>query len=361
LAVHATLSDVARVSRLVWLVIVIALLAVTTVVAVRRPAPAGATGATSPPPVSAPYGVGEIVVTYTDHSRTVRLPGIGRVPRPIATVIRYPISGDPAQVDVRRAAPAAGPFPLIVFGHGFAVTPAPYAALMRAWVSAGYVVAAPIFPLANANAPGGPDESDLVHQPGDMSFVITRILAASAQSHGTLAGLIESSAIAVAGQSDGGSTALDAAYDRDDRDRRVDAAVVMSGADMPGMDSFPFAVGTPPLLSVQGLADPINFPSSTFRYFRLARAPKFLLELPGAAHLGPYTNQEPQLSIVERETLAFLDRYLKHTLGAGQRMWTVGNVRGLARLITHVPAPAKARHSVRTGAAAGGATWHPRP
>ena len=222
---------------------------------------------------------------------------------------------------------------------------------MRAWVSAGYVVAAPIFPLSNANAPGGPDESDLVNQPRDMSFVITRVLAASAQGHGTLAGRINASAIAVAGQSDGGSTALDAAYDHVNRDRRVDAAVVMSGADMPGMDSFPFAAGTPPLLAVQGLADPINFPSSTYRYFRLARAPKFMLALPGAAHLGPYTDQEPQLSIVERETLAFLDRYLKHTPGARQRMWRVGNVPGVARLVTSAPAVPEsagaARHAGR--------------
>ena len=126
----------------------------------------------------------------------------------------------------------------------------------------------------------------------------------------------------------------------------------MSGADMPGMDSFPFAAGTPPLLAVQGLADPINSPSSTYRYFHLARAPKFMLQLPGAAHLGPYTDQQPQLSIVERETLAFLDRYLKHTPGARQRMWRVGNVPGVAQLVTSAPAapPAGAARRRRFGA-----------
>jgi fermentation-respiration switch protein FrsA (DUF1100 family) len=324
--------------------IVAGVLVLAVLAAGQALAPASATAATASPP----YGVGEVVVKYTDHSRTVALPGIGRVPRLIATVIRYPISGNRGGVDVRRAPAAGGSFPLIVFAHGFAVTPAPYAALIRAWVSAGYVVAAPIFPLSNANAPGGPDESDLVNQPRDMSFVITRVLAASAQGHGTLAGRINASAVAVAGQSDGGSTALDAAYDHVNRDRRVDAALVMSGADMPGMDSFPFAAGTPPLLAVQGLADPINSPSSTYRYFRLARAPKFMLQLPGAAHLGPYTDQQPQLSIVERETLAFLDRYLKHTPGARQRMWRVGNVPGVARLVTSAPAAPKSAGAART-------------
>jgi fermentation-respiration switch protein FrsA (DUF1100 family) len=103
---------------------------------------------------------------------------------------------------------------------------------------------------------------------------------------------------------------------------------------MPGRDSYLFAVGSPPLLAVQGTADTSNAPASTDRYFRLARPPKFLLHLLGAGHLRPYISQ-PQLGIVERETIAFLDRYLKHRRGARRRMWTVGSVRGLAVLSTH--------------------------
>ena len=76
----------------------------------------------------------------------------------------------------------------------------------------------------------------------------------------------------------------------------------------------------------------VNAPSSTDRYFTLARQPKFLLSLLGAPHLGPYTDEEPQLGIVERVTLAFLDRYLKHQPGARARMWNDGNVPNLASL-----------------------------
>jgi dienelactone hydrolase len=312
------------------------LVAVGALAACLGPAPGGARAGGGP---GAPrFGVGEIVVKYTDHTRTMRLPGGGHAPRTIATVIRYPIVGGASRIDVRQAPPARGRFPLIVFAHGFAVTPAVYAPLLRAWVAAGYVVAAPIFPLTNANAPGGPDESDLVNQPADMRYVITLVLAASANGQATLARLINSSAIAVAGQSDGGSTALDTADDRDHRDRRVDAAVILSGAEMPGLDSFPFVAGSPPLLAVQGTADPLNFPSSTYRYFHLARPPKFLLALRGAGHLPPYTTEQPQLAIVERETIAFLDRYLKHLPGARARMWGVGNVPSLATLSTSAPA-----------------------
>src|SRR6202035_5291617 len=98
--------------------------------------------------------------------------------------VRYPALGAPAATDIAGAPPARaeGPFPLIVFGHGFAVTPATYSRLLQSWTRAGFVVAAPVFPLGNARAPGGPNEADLVNQPADMSFVISHMLAATAAS-----------------------------------------------------------------------------------------------------------------------------------------------------------------------------------
>jgi predicted esterase len=224
---------------------------------------------------------------FVDHSRTIRLPDGRRVPRSLETVVRYPAAGSS--------------YPLIVFGHGFALTPARYAGLLRAWTEAGYVVAAPLFPLGNAAAPGGPNEADLINQPKDMSFVITRLLALNARIGKVLSGKIDSSRIAIAGHSDGAETALAVAYDHRFRDPRVAAAIVLSGAALPGMGAFP--LDGPPLLAVQGTADPINAPSNSAGFFRLA--------LVGASHLPPYTDQQPQLGIVERATTAFLDHYLK--------------------------------------------------
>jgi predicted dienelactone hydrolase len=217
------------------------------------------------------------------------------------------------------------PCPLIVFGHGYAVTPRPYAGLLRAWARAGYVVAAPVFPLGNAHAPGGPDESDLVNQPGDMSFVITEL-------ERRLPRLVARRQIAVSGQSDGGETALAVAYDVHYLDRRVRAAVILSGAKIPGVGGFTFPAPSPPLLATQGTADTINPPSFTRAFFDVAPRPKFLLWLLGAGHLPPYTTAQPQLRIVEAVTIAFLDRYVRGDRRAGRALRDAGRVPGVARL-----------------------------
>jgi predicted dienelactone hydrolase len=233
---------------------------------------------------------------------------------------------------VRYPRQASGPLPLVLFAHGFKQTPRPYAALLDAWTRAGYVVAAPIFPLENANAPGGPDEGDLVNQPRDVSFVLSSLLA----PRDPLARRIDPRLIGIAGHSDGGETALAVAYDRFFHDRRVDAAMILSGAKIPGIGGFDFHAPSPPLLATQGTADPINRPSDTRAFFDIAPRPKYLLNLLGASHLGPYTDEQPELRIVERVTTQFLNAYLKRQRGALRRMRTEGNVPGSA-LLTAMP------------------------
>jgi dienelactone hydrolase len=289
----------------------------------------------SPPTAQGGYAVGECVLRLVDPTRRIHLPPPGNVsvPRTLLTYVRYPALGA-AGAEVPGAAPARaqGPFPLVVFAHGFDISPMPYARLLDSWARAGYVVAAPVFPLTGASGAGGIrilDEADVVNEPADMSFVISQLLAVT---QGQLAGLIDGARIAVAGQSDGGEAALAAAYSRRYADPRVRAAVILSGAEMSGIGGYRFPAGGPALLAAQGTADTSNEPRYTYAYFRAARRPKYLLKLLGAQHLPPYTGEQPQLSIVERVTSAFLDAYLKGNTASMQQLSTLGTVPRTAAL-----------------------------
>jgi dienelactone hydrolase len=296
----------------------------------RRPAP----HAPAVPSRPAAYAVGLEVLHLVEPNRTVSFPEGASEPRKLETYVRYPALGPTQATDVMGAAPASadGPFPLVVFGHGFDETPETYKLLLQSWARAGFVVVAPVFPLENAEAPGGPDESDLVNQPGDVRYVISRILAESASGAGALAGLVNASEVAVTGQSDGGDTALAVGYDRADRDPRVKAIVVLSGAEGPFRDAIDFPPGSPTLMATQGTADAINSPSETSEFFEAARQPKYLLSLDGAGHLPPYTSEQPQLEIVERVTITFLYAYLEHRSPALRRLRSDGYVRGVSTL-----------------------------
>ncbi len=162
--------------------------------------------------------------------------------------------------------------------------------------------------------------------------MISRLLADSAAPGNPLSGLIDPARIAVAGQSDGGEAALAVAYSRRLRDPRVRAAVVLSGAEMSGIGGFAFPSGGPALLAAQGTADTTNEPRYTYAYFRAARRPKYLLRLLGAQHLPPYTNEQPQLGIVERASIAFLDGYLADQPGPLAQLASLGDVPGAAAL-----------------------------
>lgn len=282
------------------------------------------------------YGVGVTTLHLVDHTRTIKLPGGQTVPRPVTTVVLYPTVKTSIDLSgARRAHLASGRFPLIVFGHGFDILPGVYSRLLRYWTSAGFIVAAPIFPLENANAPGGPNESDLPNQPADMRFVIASLEQLSRSPHGTLSGHVNATEVAVAGHSDGGDTALALAYDPSLRDAQLAAAMILSGAEIPMLPAFKIARGGPPLLATQGTADTINLPSATAAFFDTAPPPKYLLQLPGESHIGPYTTDKPQLSAVERVTTAFLQYYLEHHRAGMAIMSRAGNVRGISELQAH--------------------------
>jgi len=251
-------------------------------------------------------------------------------PRRLLTLIRYPLARPPA-----AGHPARGPFPLLVFAPGFMQCPAPYAPLLRAWASAGYVVAAVSFPRTGCRTGAAAYEPDVVNQPADMSYVITRLLALSGRPRGLLAGLLDPREVAVAGHSDGGDTVAALAANACCADRRLAAAAVMSGAEWPAMSALYFTHRAPPMLLVQPSDDVFNPPSLSAQLYRAdpGRA-RFYLGLPGATHEVPAMGSNPVERLTARVTLAFFNRFVLRQPGAAAAMARNGNVPGRARLVS---------------------------
>lgn len=294
------------------------------------------------PPKPGQYGVGQLSLSYVEPGRFVTYPrapgGPVTVPRTLAVEVLYPrtVHGGSAHSN--------GPFPLVVFGPGYDETPAAYTPLLRSWAAAGFVVAAPTFPLTASTTPGGPlNEADLVNQPADEQYLITRMITAASTAGNPLQGLVNPSEVGVTGQSDGGNTALAIGYVGAFRDPRVKAVAVLSGASYPFEDYGDwFPAGSPPLLAVQGTADAINPPGYTNSFFSEAPRPKYLLCLEGAGHLQPYTAVNAYEQVTSSVTIDFFDRWLYGSAASLPKMLAAGTVPGLAVYSTQcLPGPAR--------------------
>lgn len=290
-----------------------------------------------PPPSARPQLRLGTLRTYrvaTEHLTLTRsAPGLGR--RVLRLTVRYPVV---AGLATYRQHPA-GLFPLVAFAPGYRHCAGVYRDLLRQWASAGYVVAAVDFPRTSC-ATASPDESDVTNQPADLAFVIRRLLARSAARQGRLADLIAAGKIAVAGHSDGGDTAAALAAAPCCRDRRVQAALILSGAQWPSFTGHWFARPAPPLLVIQGAADSWNPPADSVRLYLADRAgPRFYLDLPAAGHFTPYEGDGTPEPIVARVTVDFLDRYLLGQRSRSAAMWREGKVAGKAVLASagHLP------------------------
>ncbi len=278
-----------------------------------------------------PTAVGSITMTITE-------PASGAMSaRSLVTTVRYPTSGAPGGPNIAGATPlrSAGPYPLVVFSQGFDVTPESYARLLNSWAAAGYVVADPAYPYTSPNSPGGVVESDIVHHPADLSFVITTLLNDRA-----LSGLIESNEIAVIGHSDGGDVSLAAVANTCCRDARVKAAVLLSGAELSWFKGSYFTSASVPLLVVQGTNDlSLNPVSCSVDLYNQAPQPKYYLSMIGQTHFSAYAPPGRALNVVTRVTINFLNGYLRNSTSARTAMTTAGSVPGLATLTSQPSLP----------------------
>lgn len=302
-----------------------AVLLVAPLVVLAATAPPAAAGAPSTAPT---YGVGVIHLTLVDHSRRTQANGKApaRPSRTLDTTVFYPLNPTTGtSPDTAHA-----PYPLIVFAHGFGTSPdlSDYTGILERWASAGFVVAAPLFPLTRSDAPGGPDLADYVHQPGDMSFVVTRLLAMSARRGNTLSGMVDPSEIGAAGHSLGGVTTLGLVTNSCCRDARIKAAIIMSGDQITFPSGHTDWAAAPPLLFVHGNADPVVPYTASLYAFDHAQAPKGLLTVIGGDHSSPVDPGTAAFPSIVAVTTAFFEHYLAHRVGtAGLANITSGPVR----------------------------------
>lgn len=291
------------------------------------PSPSPSTEAPQPAGALGTFRVGQRWLLFTEPAhRGVTGARLGR--RQLLVQALYPATR-PGQA----APPANGTFPMIVFAPGFMQCGAPYGPLLRSWASAGYVVTVVNFPKSDCRAGAAATESDMVNQPGDMSYVIGRMLALDSGGNGPFAGLIDGQAIAVAGQSDGGDTVAALAANGCCTDHRIAAAAVLSGAEWPAMPGRYFRRAPVPMLFTQGSADGINWPGCSVQLYRAdpARA-RYYLDLSGASHTVPYWGVNRYEQVVAGVTLAFFDRFVLGQAAGARAMRQAGNVPGLSAL-----------------------------
>lgn len=239
--------------------------------------------------------------TFVDPSRSTAHPsGVTEPQRTLVTAIYRP---------TRK-----GRFPLIVFAHGLAGHARKFTKLFAAWASAGYVVAAPTFPLTNDRAPM--NVGDLPNQPGDMSFVLSEVLALAEQRDGPLFRAIKTKRIGAAGLSLGGITTFNLVYGDCCRDARVTAAMVLNTV-RPGV----VVDGHVPLLIAHSDTDPLLPYASALQAFADAEPPVWLHTFYGASHASQWEDDvTPYDALAEQVTLDYWNATLKKKRRARKRL-----------------------------------------
>jgi dienelactone hydrolase len=206
-----------------------------------------------------------------------------------------------------------GPLPLVVFAPGWQSDPSRYDVLLRTWATAGFEVASPASPGLAPSA-GPLDHSQLVHQPSDLSAVITRLEAE---------GGIDTSRVAVAGHSDGGSTAARMALSADVRDPRVHAYLVLSGA-LPRV--YDGRANGPVFVSIGDQDEFGNWPG-TFLVYMATRGPRVFEHIHGGRHLTTYLDNSMQGQAIRAASTDFLVAALGYS--TWDRLRVTGNLGGL--------------------------------
>ena len=250
------------------------------------------------PVTSPPFEIDTFEQTFVDDTRaTPAIPGTG-----------VDASDDRSLVTTVRIPRVEGRLPLIVFSHGVDGHPDKFVRLLDAWAAAGYVVAAPAFPLSNALVPGEASVFDLQEQSGDVSFLIDEVLAASHEPGSPFEGVVDNERIGIGGLSLGAATTYTTAFGECCTDDRVDAVVALAGLAVP---VEPDRLGTPTFVGHSD-DDPLLSYDSAVELYEGFTGPAYMLTVFGGQHAWAYEdNDHPAGPVIDLATTRFWDRYLR--------------------------------------------------
>lgn len=194
----------------------------------------------------------------------------------------------PSDVAFQDAQPSdAGPFPLVIFSHGYGGFGAAFSDLGEHLASHGFIVAAPSHA---GNTPGEPDEPDLSSlvrtRRNDLAQVIDRMLAENDLASSPFAGRINPERIGAAGHSFGAGAVMVASGGASSPsigsfdDPRIRAVFAISSY-VPGNDSAQPGPSEP-VYMLSGTLDPVR--NDYYAYPGMSTVPRYYTEIDGANH-----------------------------------------------------------------------------
>jgi predicted dienelactone hydrolase len=284
---------------------------------------------------------------------------------------------DTRRIDVKLWLPRGkGPFPLVIYSHGTFGHSSNAMHLVRALVEAGYVVAAPDYPLTSSQAwtkVHFADISDVIEQTRDVSFIIDSLIADP-----KLGRRIDSTRIGTTGHSLGAVTSYFTSFGARLRDPRIKATAPIAGGD-PVQSAFDAPMGLAgagyspipvPVLFLSAERDVFTALTGPphVAYTRVA-SPKHEVLIMGGVHVwftdsserpadgknpdcGFFEKYQPQMKLylcearydlidparqqeITRDALvAFFDRYLKGDEAALARLERIGDRFAEAKLMS---------------------------
>lgn len=264
--------------------------------------------------LSAQYQVGHATITFNDPARTGGFGSGGGAGRQIQTEIYYPANSTGDNVAV-----ATGQFPVITFGHGFAMSWDAYTNIWQHYVARGFILA---FPRTEGGLIPGPSHGDFGT---DLKQVSDKMLALNTNASSIFNGKILQKAAIIGHSMGGGASFLAAA-----NNTNIETVIGLAPAETnPSAVAAAANVSVPALIfsgSADGVTPPVDH--HTPIYLGLTSNCKSFVSITGGAHcyyantnfncdFGESTSS-PNISITRPEqqtaTFAILDPWFDFKL-----------------------------------------------